>query len=163
MSEIALRHKLPLPASLTLSAKALAQVQLATADLDPELDPFEVAGKFLMRSTLKSVGSALDPKTIAYHSQKIKVRASRYFEAVERLIGARPGEKLQVNIRASTLETTIRRAGRQLALGLTAGAAGVATGLTAISTSVAGWVPATFSVVAGLLTIGLLIDLVRRR
>jgi ubiquinone biosynthesis protein len=163
MSEIALRHKLPLPASLTLSAKALAQVQLATADLDPELDPFEVAGRFLMRSTLKSVGSALDPKTIAYQSQKIKVRASRYFEAVERLIGARPGEKLQVNIRASTLETTIRRAGRQLALGLTAGAAGLATGLTAISTSVAGWVPVTFSVVAGLLTIGLLIDLVRWR
>ena len=43
MSEIALRHKLPLPASLTLSAKALAQVQLATADLDPELDPFGIA------------------------------------------------------------------------------------------------------------------------
>jgi ubiquinone biosynthesis protein len=163
MSEIALRHKLPLPASLTLSAKALAQVQLATADLDPELDPFEVAGRFLMRSTLKSVGSALDPKTIAYQSQKIKVRASRYFEAVERLIGARPGEKLQVNIQASTLETTIRYAGRQLALGLTAGAAGLATGLTAISTSVAGWVPIAFGVTAGLLTIGLLIDLVRRR
>jgi ubiquinone biosynthesis protein len=163
MSEIALRHKLPLPASLTLSAKALAQVQLATADLDPELDPFEVAGRFLMRSTLKSVGSALDPKTIAYQSQKIKVRASRYFEAVERLIGARPGEKLQVNIQASALETTIRYAGRQLALGLTAGAAGLATGLTAISASVAAWVPLAFGVVAAALTVGLLIDLVRRR
>lgn len=163
MSEIALRHKLPLPASLTLSAKALAQVQLATADLDPELDPFEVAGRFLMRSTLKSVGSALDPKTIAYQSQKIKVRASRYFEAVERLIGARPGEKLQVNIQASALETTIRYAGRQLALGLTAGAAGLATGLTAISASVAAWVPRAFGVVAAVLTVGLLIDLVRRR
>ena len=162
MSEIALRHKLPLPASLTLSAKALAQVQLATADLDPELDPFEVAGRFLMRSTLKSVGSALDPKTIAYQSQKIKVRASRYFEAVERLIGARPGEKLQVNIQASALETTIRHAGRQLALGLTAGAAGLATGLTAISSSVAAWVPLAFGVVAAMLTAGLLIDLVRR-
>ena len=115
-----------------------------------------------MRSTLKSVGSALDPKTIAYQSQKIKVRASRYFEAVERLIGARPGEKLQVNIQASTLETTIRHAGRQLALGLTAGAAGLATGLTAISSSVAAWVPLAFGVVAALLTAGLLIDLVRR-
>ena len=79
------------------------------------------------------------------------------------MIGARPGEKLQVNIRASTLETTIRRAGRQLALGLTAGAAGLATGLTAMSARVAGWVPVTFGVVAGLLTIGLLIDVVRRR
>ena len=45
MTEIALRHRVPLPASLTLSAKALAQVQLATAELDPKLDPFEVAGK----------------------------------------------------------------------------------------------------------------------
>jgi ubiquinone biosynthesis protein len=104
MSEIAVRHRLPLPASLTLSAKALAQVQLATADLDPELDPFEVAGKFLMRSILKSVRTALDPKTIAYQSQKIKVRASRLIEAVERLIGARPGQKLEVNFRASTLD-----------------------------------------------------------
>ena len=33
MSEIALRHQVPLPASLTLTGKALAQVQLATADL----------------------------------------------------------------------------------------------------------------------------------
>ncbi len=163
MSEIALRHSLPLPASLTLSAKALAQVQLATAELDPELDPFEVAGKFLMRSTMKSVRTALDPKAIAYQSQKIKVRATRYFEAIERLIGARPGQKLEVNIRASTLETTIRHAGRQLALGLTAGAAGLATGLTVLSTKIAGWVPMTFGAVAGILTAGLFIELVRRR
>ncbi|HXW71778.1 MAG TPA: AarF/UbiB family protein [Methylocella sp.] len=163
MSEIALRHRLPLPASLTLSAKALAQVQLATADLDPELDPFEVAGKFLMRATLKSMGAALDPKTIAYQSQKIKVRASRYFEAVERLIGARPGQKLEVNIRASTLESTVRHAGRQLALGMTGGAAGLAAGLTAMSARVGGWVPMTFGAAAGVLTAALLIDFMRRR
>jgi predicted unusual protein kinase regulating ubiquinone biosynthesis (AarF/ABC1/UbiB family) len=163
MSAIALRHRLPLPASLTLSAKALAQVQLATADLDPELDPFEVAGKFLVRSTLKSMKTTLDPKTIAYQSQKLKVRAIRAIEAVERLIGARPGQKLEVNFRASTLETTIRHAGRQLALGLTAGAAGLATGLTAVSARVVGWVPVTFGVIAGVLTVGLLIELVRRR
>jgi ubiquinone biosynthesis protein len=163
MSEIAMRHRVPLPASLALSAKALAQVQLATANLDPELDPFEVAGKFLMRSMFNSMRTALDPKTIAYQSQKLKVRAMRMIEAVERLIGARPGQKLEVNFRASTLETTIRHAGRQLALGLTAGAAGLATGLTAMSTRVAGWVPMSFSAIAGLLTVGLLAELVRRR
>jgi ubiquinone biosynthesis protein len=163
MSEIALRHRLPLPASLTLSAKALAQVQLATADLDPELDPFEVAGKFLVRSTLMSMKTTLDPKTIAYQTQKLKVRAMRAIEAIERLIGARPGQKLEVNFRASTLETTIRHAGRQLALGLTAGAAGLATGLTAVSARVVGWVPVTFGVIAGVLTVGLLVELVRRR
>ena len=53
----------------------------------------------------------------------------RVIEAVERLIGARPGQKLEVNFRAASLEKTIRRAGRRLALGLTAGAAILATGL----------------------------------
>ena len=53
MTEISLRHGVPLPASLTLTGKALAQMQLATAALDPELDPFDVAGAFLMRSVFK--------------------------------------------------------------------------------------------------------------
>jgi ubiquinone biosynthesis protein len=49
-----------------------------------------------------------------------------------------------------------------VALGLTAGAMGLATGLTAMSTVVAGWVPVTFGVIASVLTVGLLIDLVWR-
>ena len=35
MTEIALRYDVALPASLTLTAKALAQMQLAAATLDP--------------------------------------------------------------------------------------------------------------------------------
>jgi ubiquinone biosynthesis protein len=162
MSAIALRYGVPLPASLTLTTKALAQVQLATAELDPKLDPFEVAGKFLMRWIVKSMSTTLDPKTLVYRSQKLKVRATRVIEAVERLLGARPGQKLEVNFRAATLESTLRQAGRRLALGLTAGAAGLATGLTALSTGVPGWVPVTFGVIGGVLTVGLLIDLVRQ-
>ena len=118
MSAIALRHGVPLPASLTLTTKALAQVQLATAELDPKLDPFEVAGKFLMRWIIKSLSTTLDPKTLVYRSQKLKVRATRVIEAVERLLGARPGQKLEVNFRVATLESTLRQAGRRLALGL---------------------------------------------
>ncbi|MGH2596709.1 MAG: AarF/UbiB family protein [Actinomycetota bacterium] len=163
MTEISLRHNVPLPASLTLTGKALAQMQLAAAQLDPELDPFDVAGKFLMRSVFTGMGSKLDLKAIFYQTQKMKVRAMRVIEAVERLIGARPGQKLEVNFRASTLETTIRRAGRRLALGLTAGAAILASSLSALSTRVAGWVPAVFGVLAGLLTLGLIVDLIRRR
>ena len=163
MTEISLRHSVPLPASLTLTGKALAQMQLAAAQLDPELDPFDVAGKFLMRSVFTGMGSKLDLKAVFYQTQKMKVRAMRVIEAVERLIGARPGQKLEVNFRATTLETTIRRAGRRLALGLTAGAAILATSLSALSSRVAGWVPATFGVLAGLLTLGLIVDLIRRR
>src|SRR6058998_2299229 len=91
MTEVSIRHDVPLPASLALTGKALAQMQLATAQLDPELDPFDVAGRFLMRSVLAQMGGKLDPKALFYQSQRLKVRFLRMVEAIERLIGARPG------------------------------------------------------------------------
>ena len=164
MTEVSIRHDVPLPASLALTGKALAQMQLATAELDPELDPFDVAGKFLMRQVLTGMRAKLEPKALFYRSQRLKVRFLRMVEAIERLIGARPGQKLEVNFRAATLEDTIRRAGRRLAIGLTAGAAVLASGLTAVSERVPPWVPVTFGVVGGLLTLSLVADLfVRRR
>ena len=163
MTEISLRHGVPLPASLTLTGKALAQMQLATAALDPELDPFDVAGAFLMRSVFKEMGGKLDPKALFYQTQKFKVRAMRVIEAVERLIGARPGQKLEVNFRASSLEATIRRAGRRLALALTAGAAVLASGLTAVSDKAPTWVPVAFGVAGAALTLGMLVDIIRKR
>ena len=163
MSVVSLRHGVPLPASLTLAIKALAQVQLATAELDPTLDPFEVAGKFLMRLVVKRMGTVLNPKTLVYQSLKFKVRAMRVIEAVETLVGARSGEKLVVNFRANTLEDMVHHTGRRLVLGLTAAASILASGLTVTSTGVAEWVPITFGIVAGLLTVGLVIDLLRGR
>ncbi|UVT15602.1 MAG: universal stress protein [Nitrospira sp.] len=163
MSAIGFRHGVPLPASLTLAAKALAQVQLATANLDPKLDPYDVAGKFLMRLMITRMGATLDPKALLYQSQKLKVRAERVFEAIEHLIGARPGQKLVVNFRANSLEEMVRRTGRRLTLGLTAAAGILASGLTATSGTVAGWIPITFGIAAGLLTVGLILDLIRGR
>jgi len=163
MTEVSLRHGVPLPASLTLTAKALAQMQLAAAELDPTVDPFDVAGRFLMRSVVRGMGAKTDPKALFYQTQRLKVRFLRVVEALERLIGARPGAKLEVNFRATTLETTIRRAGRRLALALTAGAAMLGTALTAVSDKVASWVPVAFGVIAFVLTLGLIVDLVRRR
>jgi ubiquinone biosynthesis protein len=163
MTEISLRHGVPLPASLTLTAKALAQMQLAAADLDPTVDPFDVAGRFLMRSVIRGMGAKTDPKALFYQSQRLKVRFMRVVEAIERLIGARPGQKLEVNFRASSLETTIRRAGRRLALALTAGAAMLGTALTAVSDRVESWVPVAFGAVAFVLTLALIVDLARRR
>ncbi|HRO56776.1 MAG TPA: AarF/UbiB family protein [Nitrosomonas europaea] len=164
MSTVSLRHGVPLPASLTLATKALAQVQLATAELDPTLDPYDVAGKYLMRLMVKRMGAALNPKTFVYQSQKLKVRALRVIEAVENLVGARPGgPKPVVNFKATSLEDIVRHTGRRLALGLTAAASVLASGLTTTSTAVAEWVPVTFGAVAGLLTLGLVIDLLRGR
>jgi len=163
MTEIALRYDVALPASLTLTAKALAQMQLAAATLDPQIDPFEVAGKFLMRSVVRGMGGKLDPTSLFYQAQRFKVRFQKVVEALERLIGARPGQKLEVNFRAASLETTVRRAGRRLAISLTAGAAILGTSLTAVSNRVADWVPAAFGAVAFVLTMALLVDLFRKR
>ena len=163
MTEISLRHGVPLPASLTLTAKALAQMQLAAAQLDPTVDPFDVAGKFMMRSLLTGMGGKIDPKAIFYQMQRMRVRAMRVIEAVERLIGARPGQKLEVNFRAASLERTVRRAGRRLAIGLVAASALLGTAITATSTRVQQWVPLTLGGIGLLFTIGLVVDLVRDR
>jgi predicted unusual protein kinase regulating ubiquinone biosynthesis (AarF/ABC1/UbiB family) len=163
MTELSVRHGVPLPASLALTGKALAQMQLATAQLDPDLDPFDVAGRFLMRNLLREMSGRLDPKAVFYQSQKLRVRAMRVVEAIERMIGARPGQKLEINFRAAPLEATVRRAGRHLALGITAGAGIVASALTALSARVPEWVPVSFGVLGGVLTFALLLDLFRRR
>ncbi len=163
ITEISIRHDIPLPASLALTGKAMAQMQLATAELDPELDPFEVAGSFLMRGVVGDIRSKIDPKKIFYEAHKLKVRATRLIEAFERLAGARPGPKLQVNFRAERLEDTVRRAGRRLSLGITAGAALLGSAITASSANVANWVSLGLGGLGGLLVAGLLVDLVRRK
>ena len=110
-----------MPASLALTVKALAQMQSAAAQLDPTVDPFEVAGKFITRSTMRHVLGKADPKMLFYEAQKLKFRGMRLLEALERLVGARPGEKLEVNIRGTSLEDTIWAVGRSVALGVSAG------------------------------------------
>jgi ubiquinone biosynthesis protein len=161
MIEISFRHRVPLPASLTLTAKSIAQMQLVATQLDPEIDPFDVAGRFLMRSLLRRVIGKSDAKSLFYQSQKIKVRAMRVLEAFEQLIGARPGDKLSVNFRAASLEDTVRRAGRRFALALTAGFALLATALTAISDRVMGWVPTAFGLMGAIFVVALIVDLLR--
>jgi predicted unusual protein kinase regulating ubiquinone biosynthesis (AarF/ABC1/UbiB family)/nucleotide-binding universal stress UspA family protein len=163
MTEISIRHDIPLPASLALTGKALAQMQLATAELDPELDPFEVAGSFLMRGVVGRVRERLSPQRMFYEGQKLRVRLTNLVEAFERLAGARPGPKLQVNFAAERLENTVRRAGRRLSLGVIAGAALLGTAITASSDIVARWVPAVLGMIGGLFVITLVVDLVRRR
>jgi len=163
VTEIAIRHDVPLPASLTLTAKALAQMQLATAELDPTLDPFEVAGAFVMRDLGKRIRGQMDLKKMFYEGQKIRVRLVKLIESFETLAGSRAGPKLAVNFRGlDPLETAVRRAARRLSLALAAGGALVATAVTAASTHVAGWVPATLGSTSGVLILGLVVDLVRR-
>jgi predicted unusual protein kinase regulating ubiquinone biosynthesis (AarF/ABC1/UbiB family) len=163
MTEISARHGVALPASLALTGKAMAQMQLATAQLDPTLDPFEVAGRYAMKSVLTGTTARLDPKAMFFQFQKLRVRAAKVIEAVERLIGARPGQKLEVNFRAASLERTVRRAGRRLALGVVAAAALLGAAITTTSDRVASWVPLLIGGIGVLFTIGLIVDLIRDR
>ncbi len=164
ITEISVRHQVRLPASLALTGKALAQVQLIVADLDPELDPFSVAGSFLVRDVGHKVLSRLDPQKLFYEGQKLKVRATRMIETLERLAGSRPGQKLQVDFRGmDRLEGTVRATGRRLSLAIGAGAAFIATSATAVAADVASWVPMTLGGVGGALTLGLAYDLLARR
>ncbi|MGZ8637106.1 MAG: AarF/UbiB family protein [Actinomycetota bacterium] len=163
ITEISIRHDVPLPASLALTGKAMAQMQLATAELDPDLDPFEVAGSYLMRGVTRRMLERADPKKLFYEAQKVKVRLSRIAEAFERLAGARPGPKLQVNFTAERLEDTVRRVGRRLSTGIIAGAALLGAAITSSSARVAEWVPITLGLIGGGFTVFLLADLVRRK
>jgi ubiquinone biosynthesis protein len=162
--EIATRHGVRLPSALALSGKAFGQMQLAVAELDPELDPFTVVGSFLLRNLGERVRRQAEPERLYYEGQKLKLRAGRLFEAVERATGARPGPKLQVDFLGSAgIEEAIRRAGRRLALAVVAAAGLAATGITAASEEPAGWVPGTLAAVAAASAAWLGVDLFRRR
>ena len=164
ITEISLRHDVRLPSSLTLTAKALAQMQLATAELDPTLDPFSVAGSFMVRDIMARIRGGLDPKRLFYDAQRIKVRVVRLIESVERLSGARPGPKLQVHFRGTeSLEETVKRAGRHLAMALTASGALVGAAITANSSKVERWVPVVLGSTGGVLTTGLVADMLKPR
>jgi len=153
-----------LPASLVLTGKALAQMQLTATELDPELDPFSVVGRFLMKNLITRAQAGVEPKRLFYDVQKLKVRAERLVESFERITGARPGSRFQVDVRGiSPLERTIRIAARRVALAVTAGSALVATGATAAAVHVASWVPITLGSLGGTLTALLLLDLLRNR
>ena len=159
ITQIAARHDIRLPASLALTAKALAQMQLAAAELDPDLDPLSVVPRFLFRSFAERIRGALDPRRLFYDVQKVKVRIESLFMAFERMTGARPGPRFQVDLPdIASMEVTIRRAVRRIALAATAAATIVATGFTASSDAAPAWLPTTFGVGAAVLSGLLIVD-----
>ncbi len=163
ITELAGRHGVRLPASLALTGKALAQMQLATAELDPTLDPMAVASKFLLRDYLRKTFSGADPKRLFYEGRKFSTRVTRLVEAVETLSGARPGKAFQVEFRGTApLEATIRVATRRLALAGLSAAAIVGASVTAAASAVDEWVPLTLGSAAAVLSTILLEELLRR-
>jgi ubiquinone biosynthesis protein len=163
MIQIAAKHRIRLPASLAMTGKAFGQVQLAVAELDPDLDPFSSVSGFMFKGMRERLGGALDLQRAVYETQKLKLRVTRLVEGIERLTGARPGPGLQIELRGSkSLEEAIRRAGRRIALAFASGAALLAAVLAAAADSIDTWVPITLGVAAGLAAIALVLDLRRR-
>jgi ubiquinone biosynthesis protein len=164
ITEIAARRDVRLPAEMALTAKALAQMQLAAATLDPELDPFSVVGRFLARRLFDRGREAIDPKRAFYEAQKIKVRLSGLVSAIERLVGARPGQRFQVDMKGmGSLENTIRRSTRRISLAITAAAAIISSGFTLGQENVDKWVPALFGSIGLALLFLMLVDLFWKR
>jgi predicted unusual protein kinase regulating ubiquinone biosynthesis (AarF/ABC1/UbiB family) len=166
VTEISIRHDIRLPASLALTGKALAQMQLATAELDPTLDPFAVAGQFVMKRVVSRIRQRAVPQRIFYEAQKVRLRLGRLVESLERLSGARPGPKLQVHFRGTErLEEAVRSAGRRLALAIAAAGLLLGTAMTAAAERVETWIPVTTGIVGGLFAFALVLDLLfgRRR
>jgi hypothetical protein len=138
-------------------------MQLAAAELDPELDPFAVAGQYMFKHIIGRVRDRVAPGKMLYEMSKIQTRMGRIFLALENLMGAAKGGRLQVQFRGTErLEDSIRSAGRRLALSIGA----VATiGGTAIASSgqnhIPTWVSAGGVGFGTVLLLGLVWDLVR--
>jgi ubiquinone biosynthesis protein len=164
LTEISVRHRVRLPSSLALIGKAFGQMQLATAELDPALDPLSVAGSFYLRQLTGSLRAAADPVQLFYEGQKLRVRATRLLEGLERALGVRPGAGLRVEFGGDReLTTAINTAGRRVAVGLVAATAIAATAVTASGAHPATRMTAVFGSAAAAATGGLLIDVLRRR
>jgi ubiquinone biosynthesis protein len=159
MTEISLRYEVPLPTSLTLSGKAMSQMQLVTAALDPDLDPFEVASSYLLHRGTSSVLGQLNAQKLFYEAQKFKVRFTRLVDSFERLTGARAGPKLQVNFRAERLEATVARIGRLLAFAIVAGLALLGAAIAISLGPAPDWVSISLGAVGAVFVVLLLRDL----
>jgi predicted unusual protein kinase regulating ubiquinone biosynthesis (AarF/ABC1/UbiB family) len=164
LTTVSLRHEVRLPASMALTAKALAQMQLAAADLDPTLDPFGVAGQYLARHVLGQFRERVSPGKMLYEASKIQTRLGRLFSSFEGLMGGAKGGRLQVQFRGTErLEDSIRRAGRRLAISLVATGSLLGAAIASTSVRVPDWVSATGAGVGSAFALALIWDVVRRR
>jgi len=119
LGHIAARHGVRLPAELVLAGKALAQVQLTASALDPDLDPLSAVGAFLRSAVLRGVAERADPQAIVYELFQLRARTRRLLESIERLTGARPGPRLQVDVLSGArIEHELRRLAYLLAAAL---------------------------------------------
>jgi ubiquinone biosynthesis protein len=127
---ISFRHGISLPAALTLIAKVLTEVQSVSSQLDPDIDHFEVAAAYLMRTLIGRTASLIDGRSLYYEAQKMKFRLERVLERIE---AGSPERTLGDNLARASAEKMIRLAVRRLLLGFVAGFAMLAGIMTILS------------------------------
>jgi ubiquinone biosynthesis protein len=118
LTDLSLQFGVPLPASLVLVGKAVGQAQMTVAEMAPEVDPLAEAAHYFSRSLLRRMVNRLDPQELLYQAEKLRYRTAR---VAEDFTGGRHTESAPV-----TIERSVLRAGRTVALGLTTGLAWIA-------------------------------------
>ena len=112
LTAISVRHGVPLPSSIAMVGKALAQVELTVSELAPELDPIEEAGRYFVRSVAGRFAGRLDPQRIVYEVERLRYRLGQVGEGLATAAGNRPGRQLEVRFTSHRLEQRVARAGR---------------------------------------------------
>ena len=70
ITEISVRHEVPIPTSLAMVGKALSQVQLTVVELAPDIDLFDEARRFFTRDLLRRLTGAGDPAALALRGRE---------------------------------------------------------------------------------------------
>ncbi len=156
LTDISIRHGVPLPSSLVMVGKAIAQVQLSVVQLAPELDPLAEAGRFFVRSLARRLASGLDPQALLFQAEKLRYRAGRVADGVTRMTAGGPGGSVDLRFASPRLEQSVARAGRTIALGLGAGLTWIATTLVESSSNTSPAHKRALRTAATGLTVGLL-------
>ena len=108
-----------------------------------------MAGSFYLRQLAGQMRTLANPQQLFYETHKIRVRASRLLEGVERAVGTRSGPGIQVELRGvQELTDAIGSAGRRNAIGFAAATAIVGTALTANARNPRTWLTAAFGTAA---------------
>jgi predicted unusual protein kinase regulating ubiquinone biosynthesis (AarF/ABC1/UbiB family) len=163
ITQIAIKHHVRVPPSLALAGKAFSQMQLAAAELNPNLDPFGVAQAFIMRRAIKQLAGGMQPQRVFYEVEKARHRVSRFIAALESVSGARPGANLRVDFRSDALEASVGQLGRRVSLGLGVGGALIGTALLAQAERAPRWAPRVLSGIGIGLAAGLLNEVRRQK
>lgn len=159
LTDLSVRHGLPLPSDLIMVGKALAQVQLSISAMDPTLDPVTEAGRFFASRFTAQMVERFDPEKVFFEVEKLGFRLSEASSTLAAIAGGRPGQALQVRFSSERLEDRIAVAGRTVALGAVAGLAWVAAANRHASPA---WRRTTAAVAAGLTGLTAVVS-VRRR